>query len=95
MGEPLIKFISFIKFIDFNKTLILIKFFMALSRGWALKSPIVINLSYALQKKSIVLVNDCRNRESESKGGLYIDITTHFSFLRLNSKVKACILNWN
>ena len=54
-----------------------------------------MKVSYALEKKSIIAVKDSRNRESESKGGLYIDIANHFSFLRSNSKGKACILNWN
>ena len=35
------------------------------------------------------------NCESESKYGLYIDITDHFSFPRFSSKGKTCILNWN
>ena len=83
---PLIKFI---------KPLTLIKPYMALSRGWAWKSPIIIKLSYALEKKSIIPVKDTRNRKSQSKGCIYVDITKHFSFLRVNSKGKACILNWN
>ena len=83
---PLIKFI---------KPLVLIKPFIALSRGCALKSPVMIKLSYTLGKKSIIPVKIDRNRESEPKVGLYIDITNHFSFLTFNSKGKACILNWN
>ena len=35
-------------------------------------------------------VKDSRNCESESKVGLYIDITNDISFLRFNSKGKAC-----
>ena len=61
---------------------------MALSRCLALKSPIMIKLSYALGKKSVIPVKDSRNREGESEGVLYIDITSYFSFLRFNSKVR-------
>ena len=47
------------------------------------------------EKVDYTPVKDSRNRESESKGDLYVDITYRFSFLRFNSKGKACILNWN
>ena len=71
--------------IKFIKPLTLKKFFMTLSRCWALKSPIIIKLSYAPEKKSIKPVKDSKNREAETKGGPYIDITNQFSFLRFNS----------
>ena len=61
---------------------------MALSWWWPLKLLIKTNLSYALEKKTIIPVKDSRDCESESKGGLYMGI----SFLRLSSKGKACIL---
>ena len=79
---PLIKFI---------KPLTLIKSFMALSRGWALKSPIIIKLSYALEKKSVIPVKNARNCESESKGRLYVDIINHFLFTDSTQKVRLVI----
>ena len=85
---PLKQLFPLIKII---KPLTLIKSFMALSKVWAL----IIKLSYTIEKKSIIPVKDPRNRENESKGGLYIDVTNHFSFLRFSSKGKTCILNWN
>ena len=69
--------------------------FVALQIAWALKSSIKIKLSYALKKKLIIRVKYFRNRESKSKGGLYINITKHFSFFSFNSKGKARILDWN
>ena len=74
---PLNKFIKFIK-----------KSLMALSRGLALKSPIITKLSYVLEKKSIIPVKDSRNFESESKGGLYIDITNIFLFSDSTQKIR-------
>ena len=78
---PLIKFII---------PLTLIKFFMMLSWGWALKSPIIIKLSYELEKKliiplkkSIIPVKDSTNRACEFKGAISILLIT---FLRLNSR---------
>ena len=52
-----------------------------------------MKLSYELAEKSIISVKDSKNYESESKDDLYIDITNHFSFLRINSKGETCILN--
>ena len=40
--------------INFIMPLTLIISFMALTRGWALKLPIIIKLSYAQEKKSII-----------------------------------------
>ena len=48
-----------------------------------------------IRGKSIIPVKNSGNCESKSNSCLYIDITNHFSFLRFNSKGKACILNWN
>ena len=52
----------------------------------------MIKLPYEVEKKSITPVKNSQNSESESKGGLHIDITTH-SFLGISLKGKACILN--
>ena len=69
---------------------------MVLSRYQALKSTIIIKLSYALEKKSFILVKSPRNLESESaKCGLHIDLTNQFPLLRLGSKGKVQILKWN
>ena len=63
---------------------------MALSRGWELKSPIIIKILYVLEKKSVIPVKDPRNRESKSESDLYIDISSHFYYLSFNSKDKTC-----
>ena len=48
---------------------------MALSSGWALNAPFVIELSYDVEKKSIIPVRTSKEQVSESRGALYIDIT--------------------
>ena len=48
-----------------------------------------------MEKKSTIPVRESKKRVRESKNGSNIDITKHFSFLRLNSRDKVCILNWN
>ena len=58
----------------------LIKPFLALSSGWALNPPIMIKLSYKLEKKSIIPVREFKKHVSESKGGLYTDINYLFFF---------------
>ena len=84
---PLKQIFPLIKFI---KPMTLKKSFMALSRYQALKSTITIKLSYALEKKSFILVKSPRNLESESaKCGLHIDLTNQFPLLRLSSKGKV------
>ena len=64
------------------KRLASIKSFRMLSFGWLFKSPIKIKLSYELEKRSIRFVKESRKQLNDSKGGLYIDITIHFSFIQ-------------
>ena len=51
---------------------------MALSSGWALNAPFVIEVSYDTKKKSIIPVRTSKEQVSESRGVLYIDITNPF-----------------
>ena len=39
-----------------------------------------------------MFVKESRKQLSDSKGGLYIDINNHFSFLKFISNGMACIL---
>ena len=38
-----------------------------------------------------MFVKESRKQLNDSKGGLYIDITNHFSFLKFNSNRFVCI----
>ena len=92
-------------FFKFIKPLTLRKSFMTVSRGWALKSSIIIKLSYALEKNLIIPVQDSRNCESEFKGWLYIHITIFLfsdstqryglcSVKTISRQLRSSKLNW-
>ena len=60
-----------------------------------MKSPITLTLLHELKSESIMFVKKSRKPLNDSKGGLYIGITNHFSFLKFNLNEIACILKGN